>query len=200
VQCEHVYLRRHARHPPGPAGHLYCLRLLSPSLLRCLGLSHCSCGRDQILPCHAGHRSHTCNTPQCPAACIAHKPRDPAHRSCGQGALGHVLCGMGRCRARCCEDALRLPHIPMPHLHTHPHGHGTTTAVSSQDSLLLAHSPYLLFCKVLQSLSSHIHQSPTMNGLELAVDDSRALHMLRCGFKNHCKDPRLLSVSNARSG
>jgi hypothetical protein len=39
-----------------------------------------------------------------------------------------------------------------------------------------------------------------MNGLELAVDDSRALHMLRRSFKNHCKDPGLLSVSNARSG
>jgi len=200
VQCEHVYLRRHACHPPGPTGCLYCLGLLSPSLLRCLSLGHRSCGRDQILPCHAGHRSHTCNTPRRPAACVAHKPCDPVHRSCGREALGRVLCGMGRRQVRCCEDTLRLPHIPVPHLHTHPHGHGTTTVVSSQDSLLSAHSPYLLFCKVLQSLSSHIHQSLTMNGLELAVDDSRVLHVLRRGFKNHCKDPGLLSVSNTRSG
>jgi hypothetical protein len=53
--------------------------------------------------------------------------------------------------------------------------------------------------KILHWLSSHIHQSPTLNGLELAVDDSRALHMLRRGFKNHCKDSELSSASNARS-
>jgi hypothetical protein len=54
--------------------------------------------------------------------------------------------------------------------------------------------------KILHWLSSHIHQIPTTNGLELAVDDSRALQVLRRGFKNHCKDPELSSVSNARSG
>jgi len=54
--------------------------------------------------------------------------------------------------------------------------------------------------KVLHSLSSHIHQSPTMNGLELAADDTTALPVLRHGFKNHCKDSELLSASNARSG
>jgi hypothetical protein len=46
----------------------------------------------------------------------------------------------------------------------------TTTTVSGQDSLLSAHSSTSSsVLKVLHSLSSHIHQSPTMNGLELAV-------------------------------
>ena len=54
--------------------------------------------------------------------------------------------------------------------------------------------------KVLHSLSSHIHQSPTMNGFELAIDDTTALPVLRRGFKNHCKDPELSGASNARSG
>jgi hypothetical protein len=54
--------------------------------------------------------------------------------------------------------------------------------------------------KKLHWLSSHIHQSPTTNGLELAVDDSRALQVLRRGFKDHCKDPELSRASNARSG
>jgi len=47
----------------------------------------------------------------------------------------------------------------------------TTTAVRGQDSLprsIPLTTSFIL--KVLPSLSSHIHQSSTMNGLELAVD------------------------------
>jgi hypothetical protein len=54
--------------------------------------------------------------------------------------------------------------------------------------------------KVSHWLSSHIHQSLTMNGLEFAVDDTTALPVLRRGFKSHCKDSELSSASNARSG
>ena len=72
-----------------------------------------------------------------------------------------------------------------------------------QHSLLSDHSPNLFFC--FKGLTFVVpHTSPrvclTTNGLELTVDDTRALHMLRRGFKTHFKDHELSSASNAKSG
>ena len=67
----------------------------------------------------------------------------------------------------------------------------TRIAVSGQDSLLSAHSPNLFIC--FKSFTFVVLQSPAMNGLELAADNTTALPVLRCGSK-------LSSASNARSG